>query len=130
VAERDRCAKLAEAARRFQENGFSLLATSGTAAFLKEHGIEAGAILKMHQGRPNIVDAVKNGQIQLIVNTPAGKLSVTDDSYIRKSAIKHYVPYITTVAAACAASEGIAARRNGEDPVRSLQEWHTLLRKE
>ncbi len=127
VAERDRSAKLIEAARRFQHSGFALLATSGTAAFLKEQGIETGSILKMHEGRPNIVDAIKNGEIQLIVNTPAGKLSVTDDSYIRKSAIKHNVPYITTVAAAYAAAEGVTSRDGSEEAVRSLQEWHGLL---
>ncbi len=127
VAERDRSPKLIEAARGFQHSGFALRATTGTAAFLKEQGIETGTILKMHEGRPNIVDAIKNGEIQLIVNTPAGKLSVTDDSYIRKSAIKHNIPYITTVAAAYAAAEGVASRDGAEEPVRSLQEWHSLL---
>jgi len=81
----------------------------------------------MHEGRPNIVDAVKNGEVQLIVNTPSGKLSIHDDSYIRKSAIQHNVPYITTVAAAVAAAEGIAARHTGQAPIRSLQEWHADL---
>jgi len=127
VSPRDRSEKLIEAARILQTTGFGLIATGGTAAFLKEHGVEAKSILKMHEGRPNIVDAVKNGEIQLIINTPSGKLSAYDDSYIRKAAIKHYVPYITTVAAAFAAAEGIAARIAGEDPVRSLQEWHRLL---
>ncbi|MFU8780285.1 MAG: carbamoyl-phosphate synthase large subunit [Kiritimatiellia bacterium] len=127
VAQRDRSHKLIQAAQRFQKNGFNLLATTGTAAFLAKEGIQAETILKMHEGRPNIVDALKNGAIQLIVNTPAGKLSITDDSYIRKSAIKHNVPYITTVAAAFAAAEGIAARNAGDEPVLSLQEWHQRL---
>jgi carbamoyl-phosphate synthase large subunit len=124
VAERDRSKEVADTARRLQKEGFTLLATGGTAAFFKENGIDAATVLKMHEGRPNIVDAIKNGEIQLIINTPSGKLSANDDSYIRKSAIKHKVPYITTVAAAVAAAEGIAARRAGETPIRSLQEWH------
>jgi carbamoyl-phosphate synthase large subunit len=123
VVRRDRTSKLVDAARRLRGEGFSLLATDGTAAFLQEHGITAQKILKVHEGRPNIVDAVKNGEIQLIINTPSGKLSAHDDSYIRKAAIRHKVPYITTVAAAAAAAEGIAARRQGETRVRSLQEW-------
>ena len=126
VAERDR-AGLAEVARGFAANGFSILATEGTARFLAERGIEAGAILKMHQGRPNIGDAIKNGEIQLVVNTPAGRQSVSDDSYIRKAAIKYKVPYITTVAAALAAVRGIAAARQGRGGVKSLQDYHADL---
>ena len=120
---RDRTDQLVEAARRLHGEGFRLLATDGTAAFLREHGIEAQTLLKVHEGRPNIVDAIKNGEIQLIINTPSGKLSASDDSYIRKAAIRHKVPYITTIAAAAAAAEGIGARRQGETTVRSLQEW-------
>ena len=127
VSERDRSKKLTAAAKQLKAGGFKFLATAGTAAFLKEAGIEAETVLKAHEGRPNIVDAVKNGEIQLIVNTPSGKLSANDDSYIRKNAIKHNVPYITTVAAAVAAAEGIAARRKGQAPIRSLQEWHADL---
>ncbi len=123
VAERDRSEKLVAAARRLQAEGFKLMATTGTAAYLREHGIEAQTVLKVHEGRPNIVDAVKNGEIQLIINTPSGKISAHDDSDIRKSAIRHKVPYITTIAAAAAAAEGIAARQAGEASVRSLQEW-------
>ena len=96
VAERDRSEKLYDVARRLKETGFKLLATNGTAAFLEERGVEVASILKRHEGRPNIVDAIKNGEVQLIVNTPSGKLSAHDDSYIRKSAIQHNVAYITT----------------------------------
>ena len=123
VAERDRSEKLVLAARRLRAEGFKLLATTGTAAFLQENGIEAQPVLKVHEGRPNIVDAIKNGEIQLIINTPSGKISAHDDSDIRKSAIRHKVPYITTIAAAAATAEGIAARQAGETSVRSLQEW-------
>ncbi|MFP4671437.1 MAG: hypothetical protein ACOCY5_01975 [Desulfohalobiaceae bacterium] len=127
VCERDRDEKLAQAARHFAELGFKLLSTEGTHNFLQKHGIESEPILKMHQGRPNIVDAIKNKEIQLIVNTPAGKLSVTDDSYIRKSAIQHNVPYITTVAAAVAAAEGIDAKLNQQATRKSLQEYHAEI---
>jgi len=127
ICERDRSEKLVGAAQRLKKSGFKLFATAGTADFLKESGIETETILKAHEGRPNIVDAMKNGEVQLIVNTPSGKLSVHDDSYIRKSAIKHNVAYITTVAAAVAAAEGIAARHAGQAPIRSLQEWHADL---
>lgn len=123
VTERDRTAQLIAAARQLQKEGFKLLATNGTAAFLEQNGVAAQPILKVHEGRPNIVDAVKNGEIHLIINTPSGKISAHDDSYIRKTAIKHKVPYITTIAAAAAAAEGIAARQAGDSSVRSLQEW-------
>jgi carbamoyl-phosphate synthase large subunit len=124
VCERDRSQKLARAARRFAELGFAIKATAGTQAFLAENGVTAEPILKMHEGRPNIVDAITNGEVQLVVNTPAGKLSVTDDSYIRKSAIRFGVPYVTTVAAAAAAAEGIAARLQGAPEVKPLQDYH------
>jgi carbamoyl-phosphate synthase large subunit len=127
VCERDRDEKLAQAARHFVDLGFKLFSTEGTCTFLHDHGLESEPILKLHQGRPNIVDAIKNGEIQLIVNTPAGKLSVTDDSYIRKSAIQHNIPYITTVAAAAAAAEGIKAKRNQQDTIKSLQEYHAEI---
>jgi carbamoyl-phosphate synthase large subunit len=127
LCERDRNGAAAEAARRFAELGFLLRATAGTHKYLAEHGIESVPILKLHEGRPNIADAIKNGEIQLVVNTPAGKSSIHDDSYVRKTAIAHNVPYITTVAAALAAAKGIAARREGKGEVRSLQEYHSRI---
>ncbi len=129
ISERNRNAAAAKAARRFAELGFKILATTGTRAFLSSHGIPSSPVLKVHEGRPNIEDAVKNKEINLIVNTPAGKFSVSDDSYIRKSAIRNKIPYITTVAAACAAAEGIAARRKGEPAVKSLQEYHADIKR-
>jgi len=116
-----------KAARRFAELGFKLVATEGTHAFLTGEGLSAEPIKKLHEGRPNIVDAITNGEIQLVVNTPVGKLSEHDDSYIRKSALKYKVPYITTLTAAEAAAEGIAAFRRGESALRSLQEYHALI---
>jgi carbamoyl-phosphate synthase large subunit len=111
-------------AKKFQELGFRLIATKGTQEYLADHGIEAQTILKMHEGRPNIVDSIKNGEIQLIINSPSGRTSAYDDSNIRKAAIKYRVPYITTIAAAAAAVKGIATFRQGHGRAKSLQSYH------
>jgi carbamoyl-phosphate synthase large subunit len=116
-----------EVARGFEKLGFKIVASEGTHKFLKEHGIAAEKILKMHEGRPNIVDAIKNGEIQLVMNTPAGRLSKYDDSYIRKAAIKYKIPYITTIAAAVAAVKGIAAFQKGHGRAKSLQRYHAEI---
>jgi len=127
VAEQDRAGGL-EAAKKFVKLGFKVFATEGTQAYLDQHGVAATLVKKMHEGRPNIADAIKNDEIQLVVNTPIGRLSAHDDSYIRKAAIKHKIPYITTTAAANAAAEGIAACcEDGKGKVRSLQEYHKQL---
>jgi carbamoyl-phosphate synthase large subunit len=126
VAERDRQLVL-DVAREFAALGFKIRATAGTHAFLDQHGVATEPILKLHEGRPNIEDAIKSGEIQLVVNTPAGKSSEFDDSYIRKAAIRHKVPYITTPAAAAAAAKGIAARRAARDFVRPLQSYHVAI---
>ncbi len=123
VSEKDKDAVL-EVGRRFDELGFKIKATEGTHRFLAAHGIESEPIRKMHEGRPNIVDGIKNVEIQLIINTPSGKLSKHDDSYIRKAAIKYKVSYITTTAAAIAAARGIAAYQQGHGRVKSLQRYH------
>ncbi len=127
VSEKDRPAVL-EVASQFNKLKFKFKATNGTCRFLKENGIPAEPILKMHEGRPNIVDSIKNGEIQLVINTPIGKLSQHDDSYIRKAAIKYKIPYITTLAAALAAAKGIASVRKGHGKVTSLQEYHSQIR--
>jgi carbamoyl-phosphate synthase large subunit len=123
IADRDK-ERIIPAACNFKEMNFRILASKGTRDFLLSHGIEAEPILKIYEGRPNIVDAIKNGEIDLVVNTPAGKQSEYDDSYIRKNAIKHKIPYITTTSAALAATRGIMERRNGRYLVKSLQEYH------
>ena len=127
VSENDRSAVL-QVAREFDKLGFRIKATNGTHKFLAGHGIESESIFKMHEGRPNIVDGIKNDEIQLVINTPSGKLSKHDDSYIRKSAIKYKVPYITTLAAALAAARGIGSNRKGHGTVKSLQDYHEDLR--
>jgi len=126
VSDRDKQA-VVEAARQFEKLGFKIKATEGTHKFLADHGIESEPIRKMHEGRPNIIDGIKNKEIQLVINTPSGKLSKHDDSYIRKAAIKYKVPYVTTTAAAVAAAKGIAAYQRGHGQVKSLQSYHTEI---
>jgi carbamoyl-phosphate synthase large subunit len=123
IADRDK-EKIIPAAKNFRDLNFTILATGGTLNFLQEHGIEAKRILKVHEGRPNIVDAIKNGEIDLVINTPAGRLSEYDDSYIRKNSIKYKIPYITTTSAAFSATQGIKERQDHEYKVKSLQEYH------
>ena len=123
VSDADRPA-VGEVARQLDQLGFKIITTKGTHRFLKECGIDSKRILKMHEGRPNIVDAIKNNEIQLVINTPSGKLSKHDDSYIRKTAIKFKIPYITTLSAALAAARGIAAKQRGHGIVKSLQDYH------
>jgi carbamoyl-phosphate synthase large subunit len=127
VADPDKTS-IAETAKMFSDLGFKILTTKGTQEYLAEKSIESEAVLKVHEGRPNIVDAIKNNQIHLIVNTPVGKRSQHDDSYIRKAAIKYKVPYITTTTAAAATAKGIAARQDGETEVKSLQSYHAGIK--
>jgi len=127
VANRDKPSAL-EPTRLFQELGFKIRATKGTHGFLAEHGIDSEPINKLGYGRPDIVDAIKNGEINLVVNTPSGKESKEDDSYIRKAAIKYKVLNITTTAAATAAARGIARRRKGQATVKSLQSYHADIK--
>jgi len=113
-----------DVASHFVKLGFKIKATAGTHAFLTSHNIFSEPILKEHEGRPNITDAIKNKEIQLVINTPVGKLSKYDDSYIRKAAIKYRIPYITTLAAALAAAKGITAYCKDGSSVKSLQRYH------
>lgn len=124
VNDRDK-AELIEVARGFYDCGFSIMATGRTCDMIETAGIPALKVCKINEGRPNILDKVTNGEIQLIINTPIGKKGAVDDSYIRKAAIKNRIPYMTTMAAAKAAVEAIrSARRDGKLPVKSLQEFH------
>ncbi len=127
VCERDRPA-VYESAQQFAKLGFMIKATEGTHGFLTSRGIKSQLILKLQEGRPNIVDALMNGEIQIVINTPSGKLSQYDDSYIRKTAIKYKVPYMTTLAAAIAAANGITAYRHGKTSVKSLQSYHAKIK--
>jgi carbamoyl-phosphate synthase large subunit len=123
VADSDKTS-IAETAKTFTEIGFKVVATEGTHKYLSEKGIKSELIFKVNEGRPNIVDAIKNKEIHLIINTPIGKQSKTDDSYIRKSAIKYKIPYITTTTAAAATVKGIAVRQTRDPKIKSLQSYH------
>ena len=127
VADRDKPA-VRDVARRFSELGFKIKATNGTQKFLAEHGIETEPIIKMREGRPNIADAIIDGDIQMVINTPRGKASKDDDAYIRKTAIKCKIPYVTTLAAAVAAAKGIAACKEGHEEAKSLQAYHAGIK--
>jgi len=127
VTDQDKPAAL-ETAKVFSKLGFQIKATEGTHNFLRENGIRSEEIKKLYQGRPNIIDGIKNQEINLVINTPSGKRSQHDDSYIRKTAIKYKVPYITTMAAALASARGIAVYKENntqEATVKSLQEYHS-----
>jgi carbamoyl-phosphate synthase large subunit len=127
VSKRDQ-ANTIEVAKQFADLGFTIKATKGTHDFLAGHGINTELIMKIHEGRPNIIDAIENKEIHLVVNTPSGKESAVDDSYIRKAAIKHKLPYITTTAAAIATAKGIAAYRTSHGTIKSLQEYHADIK--
>ena len=113
----------------FHENGFKIVATGGTCDLITAAGIPAEKAMKLCEGhRPNVLDLITNGKIDLIVNSPAGKNSVSDDSYLRKAAIKGKIPYMTTIAAAKATAEGIAQlKKYGNSEVKSLQELHSEI---
>jgi carbamoyl-phosphate synthase large subunit len=110
--------------RRFHEMGFRILATEGTARYLNGRGIPAERVLKVHEGRPNPSDLIVSGEVQLLINTPLGKLTQRDDYYIRRTALQHRVPYTTTMSAASAACDAVLALRSRRGTVRCLQEWY------
>jgi carbamoyl-phosphate synthase large subunit len=111
-------------ARGFHQLGFRLVATRGTAEVLGRAGLSCEPLNKVNEGRPNAVDYVKNGRIQLVVNTPMGRESYYDDAAIRRSAIRHGIPCITTLSGAAAALEAVCALADGALRYRSLQGWH------
>ncbi len=122
-------AEAPEVARILHENGFNILATGATCEAIASAGIPVQKVKKLYEGRPNILDHISNGEINLIINSPIGKASVHDDSYIRKAAIKSKIPYITTIVAGKAAAEGIDHMlRRHMGNIHSLQEWHELIK--
>jgi carbamoyl-phosphate synthase large subunit len=128
VTDRDKPLIL-DVARRFAELGFHLTATEGTCEYLNNHGVKCERSFKIHEyQRPNIVDEIKSREIHLIINTPIGKAGKFDDAYIRQSAIKYKIPYLTTPAAAKASVVGIAEYRSGRAGVKSLQSYHQGIR--
>jgi carbamoyl-phosphate synthase large subunit len=123
VTDRDK-KEASELARRFIELGFSLVATHGTAECLEQAGLSVERVFKVKEGRPNVVDLIKGGRVQLVVNTPQGQDPWFDEKAIRRAAVALRIPTITTLSAARAAAEGIAALQRHEVNVRSLQQWH------
>ena len=121
---------LVEVGRLFAEAGFEIAATEGTCKMLQDAGIAARKVLKVQEGRPNLVDLILNNEVELVLNTPSlSTESAQDDSYIRKAAIKAHVPYMTTMAAGKATALGITqVLKNGSSPVRSLQEYHASIK--
>jgi carbamoyl-phosphate synthase large subunit len=114
-------------ARRFHEMGFRVVATAGTAAYLRARGIPADRVLKVHEGRPNCLDMIVNRDTQLLINTPLGKHAQLDDYLLRQAAIVHRVSYTTTMSAASAASDAILSLRSRRASARSLQEWQAAI---
>ncbi|MBM3250367.1 MAG: carbamoyl-phosphate synthase large subunit [Candidatus Omnitrophica bacterium] len=127
VADKDKF-ELFPLAAKLAQLGFRILTTEGTRRFLKEKGVDSELIKKLHEGRPNIADAIKNKEVNLIINTPVGRMSVYDDSYIRMLAIQHKIPYVTTMAAARATVDGIDSVKKKQSGPMSLQEYHQLLK--
>jgi carbamoyl-phosphate synthase large subunit len=116
--------QVAEVGRRFADLGFKLVATGGTADVLENAGLSTDRVYKVKEGRPNVVDLIKGEKIQLVINTPHGLEPWFDEQAIRRAAVMHHIPTITTLAAARAAAEGIAALQRGEVRVRALQHLH------
>ena len=114
-------------ARRFQEMGFKLIGTEGTARHLRGRGIPVSRVFKVHEGRPHGIDLILNGEVQMLINTPFGKHAQQDDYSLRQAAIAHGVAYTTTLSAASAACDAILSMRSRAPSVRSLQEWHSVL---
>jgi carbamoyl-phosphate synthase large subunit len=110
--------------RDLADLGFSLVATRGTAAFMAAHGLPAEVIYKVNEGRPNVADEVRNGRIALVINTPLGRASFFDDRAVRRAAMMHGVPCITTLTGASAAAAAIRAMRGHEPGVRALQDYY------
>ena len=127
IADRDKTAAL-EPVRLFRDLGFHIMTTKGTHQFLMDHDIETEPVQKIEYGRPNLVDAIKNGEVHLMVNTSSGRESSIDTSEVRKTAIKYKIPFVTTTAAAIAAAKGIAARKAGIPKVRPIQEYYENIR--
>ena len=122
-------AEVVDVARSFYEDGFRIVATGNTYELISQAGIPAERVNKLYEGRPNVLDMITNGQIQLIVNSPVGKDSIHDDSYLRKAAIKGKIPYMTTIAAASATAKGIRyVKEHGQGDVHSLQSLHSEIR--
>ena len=115
-------------AQRLEEMGFTLVATQGTLKALQRYGLHAQLVKKIHEGRPNVLDLIKSGQIQLVINTPSGRLPRADEIHIRSAAATLGIPCITTIAGAQASVNGITALLKHQLTVKPIQRYHELLR--
>jgi carbamoyl-phosphate synthase large subunit len=115
--------RVLDAVKLLASLGFKVIATSGNQRFLTEHGVEATRVNKAQEGRPSIVDAIKNGEVQLVFNTTEGAGALSDSRSLRQAALLHKIPYYTTLAGAIAAAEGIKAYLGGDLEVRALQDY-------
>jgi len=122
--------KIVPIAKTFRDLGFKLVGTRGTAAYLNNHGVKIEAIHKLTEGRPHVVDYIKNGDIQLMINTSVGRKSSFDGYNIRRGALTYNIPYTTTLAGARAVSEAIAALKAEDWQVCPLQEYHAGIKSE
>ncbi|HEX8412142.1 MAG TPA: carbamoyl-phosphate synthase large subunit [Thermoanaerobaculia bacterium] len=127
VNDNDKRPHAAQLARELNALGFRLLATGGTREFLLQNGVEAELVSKVHEGRPNIVDLMINGEVALAINTPFGKSAFVDDTYIRRTALQMQIPCITTLTAATACVEGIRSLKEGASSFAALQEQHATI---
>jgi carbamoyl-phosphate synthase large subunit len=127
VSEAERPAVL-EVARQFRELGFNLVSTGSTYEYLLGNGVQCDLVSQIGEARPNIIDAIMNRSIQLVINTPTGRDGSSENALIRRAAIKYRIPYVTTLAAAIAAAKGIRAFHGGHGTVRSLQSYHADIR--
>jgi carbamoyl-phosphate synthase large subunit len=127
LRDQDKRMRSVDVIRSFFDLGFQIIATDGTAKFLREHSIPTETIRKVSEGRPNIVDAIKNREVQLVINTPSGEISRIAEYQIGWAAIEHKIPFITTLSAAASVVSAISYMRKGERKVRSVQELHAIL---
>jgi carbamoyl-phosphate synthase large subunit len=116
--------------RRFHEMGYEIVATDGTARYLRSRGIPTKRVNKIYEGRPDVSDLIVSGQVQLLINTPLGKLTQKDDYFIRRTALQRGIPYATTMSAASAACDAVLALRSRRGTVSCLQEWYELAERQ
>jgi len=114
-------------ARELRKLGFRLIATEGTLAYLEDNAIEATLVLKVHEGRPNVVDRMINHEVNLVINTPLGRSAFHDDTYIRRAALQNGIACITTLSAAAACVEGIRSGRDRISTIATIQDQHAVI---
>ena len=120
--------KAVSIAKKLSELGFGIISTAGTSALLKSHGIDVKQVCRLSEGRPNVIDLIKNNQVSLIINTPQGTIPRQNENQIRTEAVKHKVCIMTTISAAAAAVDGIGSIREKGYEVCSIQDYSKLIK--